>query len=143
MNTLVDCSKVYVAPSSFSTKDNQFYGVFAKDDIKTGAIVERGLMKRLSSNDNKEFDGMKNPYVFTWSDDTPNYTWAFASGCATFYNTNLEEQSNTNMIRNFNENKFEIIATKDIKKGDELTHTYKSLKWRTSFVELYAKLNQN
>ena len=141
MNKLVDCSRVYVDTSLLSTKDNEFYGVFANEDIKNGELVECGLMKRLSDNDNKIFDGMKNPYVFTWSDDNPNYTWAFASGCATFYNTNLEEHANTKIIRDFNKDKYDIIATRDIKRGEELTHTYKSLKWRTTFTELYDKLN--
>ena len=140
MNKLVDCSKVYVDTSLLSTKDNEFYGVFANEDIKNGELVECGLMRRLSDNDNKNFDGMKNPYVFTWSDDNPNYTWSFASGCATFYNTSLEENANTKIIRDFNKDKYDIIATKDIKKGEELTHTYKSLKWRTTFTELYDNL---
>ena len=73
---------------------------------------------------------MKNEYVFTWSDEIPNKTWAFASGCATFYNTAKPEDSNTKMKRMFDSDTFVITATRDIKKGEELTHTYKSLKWR-------------
>ena len=137
----VDCSKVEVYQSSFSTKSNIFDGAFAKADIKKGELVEKGLMRKLSDNENKIFDGMKNPYVFTWSDDIPNYTWAFSSGCAAFYNTNTEEKANTKMIRYFDENRFEIYAIKDIKKGDELTHKYKSLKWRTVFTDLNKRLN--
>ena len=138
----VDCSKVYVNTSSFSTKDNIFNGAFAKVDIKKGELVEKGLMHRLSDNNNKAFDGMKNPYVFTWSNDKPNYTWAFPSGCAAFYNTGLKTQTNTEMIRFYDENRFEIYATKDIKIGDELTHTYKSLEWRDVFNDLHTKLNK-
>ena len=37
------------------------------------------------------------------------------------------------MIRFFNEDRFEIYAVKDIKAGEELTHTYKSLQWRECF----------
>ena len=48
MNKLVDCSRVYVDTSLLSTKDNEFYGVFANEDIKNGELVECGLMKRLS-----------------------------------------------------------------------------------------------
>jgi hypothetical protein len=40
------------------------------------------------------------------------------------------------MSRFFEENRFEIHATKDIKKGEPLTHTYKSLKWRGCWDEL-------
>ena len=114
--TKVDCSKVYVNTSHFSTPDNKFDGAFANVDIKKGELVEKGIMRRLSDNTNKIFDGMKNPFVFTLSDDKPNYTWAFGSGCVTFYNSGLESQTNTHMIRFFDEDRFEIYATKNIKK---------------------------
>ena len=139
--TKVDCTKVYVDTSKFSTIENKFDGAFAKVDIKKGELIEKGLMRRISDNNNKSFDGMKNPYVFTWSDDKPNYTWAFPSGCAVFYNSGLESQTNTKMIRYFDEDRFEIYATKDIQAGDELTHTYKSLQWRDVFKNLYENLN--
>ena len=83
---------------------------------------------------------MENPYVFTWSDDIPNYTWAFGSGCSSFYNSALESNANTHMIRFFDEDRFEIYATKNIMEGEELTHTYKSLQWRDVFIPLYNEL---
>lgn len=138
----VDCSKVFVDTSKFSTPNNVFDGVFAKVMIKKGDLVEKGIMRRLSDNNNKAFDGMKNPFVFTWSDDKPNHTWAFASGCATFYNSGLESQTNTHMVRFFDEDRFEIRATKDIQAGEELTHTYKSLNWREAFIPLINKLTE-
>jgi len=138
----VDCSKVIVKESTFSTENNKIDGAFAKVDLKSGELIEKGLMRRLSGNDNKTFNGMNNPYVFTWSDNKPNYTWAFASGCASFYNTGLENQTNTKMIRYFNEDRFEIYANRDIIAGEELTHTYKSLQWRDVFVPLYNELIQ-
>tara|TARA_Y100000590_G_scaffold470766_1_gene669749 strand:- start:30712 stop:30999 length:288 start_codon:yes stop_codon:yes gene_type:complete len=85
-------------------------GAFAKFDFKEDDLIERGLVKRLD----KSFDGMNNPHVFTWSDDIPNKTWAFTSGCATFYNTS--KTPNTTMIRHFDEDKFEFYTCKDIKK---------------------------
>jgi len=137
----VDCSKVIVRESTFSTENNKIDGAFAKVDLKSGELIEKGLMRRLSGNDNKAFNGMNNPYVFTWSNNKPNYTWAFASGCASFYNTGLENQTNTKMIRYFNEDRFEIYANRDIIAGEELTHTYKSLQWRDVFAPLYNELN--
>ena len=65
--------------------------------------------------------------MFTWSDDIPNYTWATCSGASMFYNTGLEKDTNTEMKRYFKELRFEMIAKRDIKKDEELTHTYKSL----------------
>ena len=139
----VDCSKVFVDISTFSTNDNQFDGAFAKIDIKKGELIEKGIMRVLSDNNNKVFNGMDNPHVFTWSNDIPNYTWAMGSGCSTFYNSGLENQTNTNMVRFFDDNRFEIYATKDIKSGEELTHTYKSLSWRNVFSPLYNELIKN
>jgi hypothetical protein len=136
----VDCRNVYVSSSGFSTVDNVFDGAFAAVDIAEGQLVEKGIMRRLSDNNNRTFDGMNHSMVFTWSDDVPNYTWAFGSGCATFYNTGLDGECNTRMIRYFDEDRFEIFATKDIKAGDELTHTYKSLAWRTTFVPMHNEL---
>jgi len=140
--TKIDCSKVFVDISKYSTHDNQFNGAFAKVNIQKKELVEKGLMCRLSGDSNKEFDGMKNQFVFTWSNNKPNYTWAFPSGCATFYNSGLESQTNTRMVRIFDEDRFEIYATKDIKAGEELTHTYKSLEWRDAFAPLYNKLTK-
>ena len=132
----VDCSKVYVNTSTYSTEERIFDGAFAKVNIKKGELVEKGIMRRLSDNNNKLFDGMQNSYVFTWSDDIPNYTWAFASGCASFYNCESGKKANTKMVRYFEEDRFEIYAVRDIKENEELTHTYKSLKWRKVFEPL-------
>lgn len=40
------------------------------------------------------------------------------------------------MVRDFDNDTFEIFAADDIEEGDELLHTYISLKWRTCFAEL-------
>ena len=125
----VECSNVYV-----KHLENKGYSVFSKKNFKTGELIEKGLIKKLSDNENKIFDGMNNPYVFTWSNDIPNSTWGFGSGCSTFYNTSLN--SNTIMKRNFETNSYEIYASKYITENEELTHQYKSLKWRTCFKEL-------
>jgi len=123
----VDCAKVIVKDSPMGGD-----GAFAATDIKKGELVECGLVRRLPG-----LDGMNNPYVFTWSDDIPNDTWACGSGAATFYNT--ADDANTHMVRFFDEDRFEIFALRDIKKGEELTHTYKSKKWRTVFKDLADK----
>ena len=102
------------------------HSAYANVDIKKGELIEKGLARRV------ETDGHKNPYVFTWSDDRK--TWAFGSGCATFYNTS--RNPNTIMTRYFDEDRFEIHAKQDIKKDTELTHTYRSLEWREAFEDL-------
>ena len=54
----VNCSKVYVDDSKYGN------GVFAKQDIKKGEIIETGIMTLLVN-----VDGNENPHVFTWSDE--------------------------------------------------------------------------
>ena len=65
---LVNCSKVYVSKSQYGL------GVFARNPIKSGEVIETGLMIRLVN-----VDGNENPHLFTWSDD--RLTWASGSGC--------------------------------------------------------------
>lgn len=123
---MVSCENVIVHKSTIG----DFLGAFAGKDFKKGEYVEIGVMRRLDN-----FDGMSNPYVFTWSDEIPNTTWAMASGCATFYNTG-KETANCEMLRHFNTDTYEIVALRDIKKGEELFHCYKSLEWRSCFNDI-------
>ena len=125
----IECNNVCVKTS---TIDKQSDGAFAKIDFKKGQLVEKGIVRRMDV----DFDGMNNPYVFTWSDDIPNNTWAWASGCMPYYNSALDDHANTRMVRHFDENRFEVFATRDITKGEELMHRYKSLDWRTAFRSL-------
>lgn len=126
MSKLIDCSKVIVKDSN----TDKGVGAYASCDIKLGDIVEYGLMRRVDT------DGNQNPYLFTWSDDRT--IWAYASGCATFYNTS--KKPNVKMDRYFDEDRFVITALQDINEGDELMHTYRSLQWRECFQELNDKL---
>ena len=123
--SLVDCSKVIV-----KNTNTMGLGAFANENIKRGDLIEKGFIRRINS------DGHKSPYLFSWSEDRT--LWAFASGCATFYNTSLDP--NTRFVRNYITDTFEIYAQIDIKVGEELTHKYKSLEWRECFQELNKTL---
>ena len=123
--SLVDCSKVIV-----KNTNTMGLGAFANQNIKRDDLIEKGVVRRIDS------DGHKSPYLFTWSEDRT--VWAFASGCATFYNTSLDP--NTRFVRNYITDTFEIYAIRDIKVGEELTHKYKSLEWRECFQELNKTL---
>jgi len=123
--SLVDCSKVIV-----KNTNTMGLGAFANQNIKRDDLIEKGVVRRIDS------DGHKSPYLFTWSEDRT--VWAFASGCATFYNTSLDP--NTRFVRNYITDTFEIYAIRDIKVGEELTHKYKSLEWRECFQELNETL---
>ena len=123
--SLIDCSKVIV-----KNTNTMGLGAFANQNIKRGDLIEKGVVKRIDS------DGHKSPYLFSWSEDRT--VWAFASGCATFYNTSLDP--NTRFVRNYITDTFKIYAQRDIKVGEELTHKYKSLEWRECFQELNKTL---
>jgi len=123
--SLVDCSKVIV-----KNTNTMGLGAFINQNIKRGDLIEKGIVRRIDT------DGHKSPYLFTWSEDRT--VWAFASGCATFYNTSLDP--NTRFVRNYITDTFKIYAQRDIKVGEELTHKYKSLEWRECFQELNKTL---
>ena len=123
--SLVDCSKVIV-----KNTNTMGLGAFINQNIKRGDLIEKGVVRRIDS------DGHKSPYLFSWSEDRT--VWAFASGCATFYNTSLDP--NTRFVRNYITDTFKIYAQRDIKVGEELTHKYKSLEWRECFQELNKTL---
>lgn len=132
-DTKIECSKVYVKKSSFSNEETgEFDGAFAAVDFKEGDLIETGIVRRLPDG----FDGNTCPYIFTWSEERPNKTWAMASGCAPYYNTCKEGTSNTKMVRDFKNDTFKIFAVRDIPADEELLHTYISLKWRTCFADL-------
>ena len=95
--------------------------------IKEGEMVEYGLARKLT-----DINGHQNQYIFTWSEDRT--VWALCSGAATFYNTS--SNPNCRFVRYFDEDRFEIFALRDIAEGEELTHQYRSLRWRECFQEL-------
>uniref|UniRef100_A0A6C0L003 SET domain-containing protein n=1 Tax=viral metagenome TaxID=1070528 RepID=A0A6C0L003_9ZZZZ len=123
--SFVDCSKVDVLKT-----EKKGMGAFANQAIQKDTLIEKGVMRRILC------EGNKNPYLFTWSENRD--VWAFASGCATFYNTSI--QPNCKVVRDFENDIFEIYALSDIQKGEELTHKYKSLEWRECFKELHNEI---
>ncbi len=133
----IECSKVFVKKSN-SISDNYNLGAFANTFIKKNELIEKGIAVVLPEG----FNGEENVHVFTWSENIPNKTWAMLSGCITFYNTSIQTP-NVKVIRDYDNNEFQVIAIKDIMEGEELFHTYKSIKWRKSFKELYTFLQNN
>ncbi len=119
---LVNCSKVYVDNSQYG------YGVFAKNHIQKGEIIETGLMMKIFN-----VDGNENPHLFTWSDD--RQTWAAGSGCLPFYNHTFHEP-NIKKIGNLDKNTMVVVALCDIKAGEELFSKYYSASWRKCFSDL-------
>jgi len=119
---LVNCSKVYVGDSQYGR------GVFAKQDLAKGEIIETGLMIRLVN-----VDGNENPHVFTWSDDRK--TWATGSGCLPFYN-HTSGEPNMKKCGDLVNDTMVVVALRDIKAGEELVSQYYSASWRKCFSDL-------
>lgn len=119
---LVNCSKVYVSKSQYGL------GVFARNPIKAGEIIETGLMVRLIN-----VDGNENPHLFTWSDD--RQVWASGSGCLPYYN-HTSGEPNMKKIGNLPTDTMIVVALRDIEKDEELVSQYYSASWRKCFTDL-------
>ena len=118
----VDCSKVYIKESHVGDGD----GAFAKVDLSENEIIETGIVRVIP------IDGHTCPYVFTWSENFDKF--ALGSGCSTFYNTS--NNPNCKMVRDFENFSFQIIALRNIKKDEELTHLYQGINHRNCFKNL-------
>ena len=119
---MVDCSNVYVTTSTVCDG----LGAFSKIEFQVDDVIETGISLILNNT-----NGHENPHVFTWSDTIPNTSWAMTSGCATFYNSS--NSPNVKMLRDFTNNTYKFVALRNIKKDEELLHTYKSIRWRKCF----------
>lgn len=119
---LVNCSKVYVSKTVYGL------GVFAHNHIKSGEIIETGLMYRLVN-----VDGNENPHLFTWSDDRK--TWAAGSGCLPYYN-HTSGEPNMKKIGDLPNDTMVVVALKDIERDEELFSQYYSASWRKCFSDL-------
>jgi len=130
---LVDFDQVYVQEDKYGGA-----GVFARCDIKKGALVEKGIVRECKVQG-------ESPFVFTWSEGEPR-KWAAGSGASIFYN--MSANPNTHMTRQFDKHTFQMHALRDIKKDEELTHVYISATWRKCFEKLkpmaekYIKKNE-
>ena len=111
-NNLVNCSNVYVTSSTVYDG----FGAFAKKQFKKGELIETGIARILTN-----CNGHENAHVFTWSNELPNKTWAFLSGCATFYNSS--HTPNVVVLMDFINNTFTIYAIRDLDENEELFHT--------------------
>lgn len=110
------------------------FGVFAKEDIAKGSIIEYGLMNEVS-----KLNGDIVPYVFTWNaggqrftDGTPN-RWCTGAGNSMFYNS--DDPPNCRMYRFYDHLRYLIVAREDIREGEEVMHLYASSSWRKCFVQ--------
>jgi hypothetical protein len=106
-------------------KESEFgLGCFANRDIAKDEVVETGVMTPMPGVDGNEHERM-----FTWSDDRKLF--AVGSGCLPFYNHSNEP--NIVKVGNLKTNRMEVIALRDIAKGEEMRNRYMSSTWRACF----------
>jgi|APGre2960657404_1045060.scaffolds.fasta_scaffold98537_1 SET domain-containing protein len=106
--------KVFVQPSSIHG-----LGVFAAQDITSGEIIEKAPILKL---DIQEKDALLADYRFWWEQDGKRIYYVLALGYGSLYNHSSNPSGYfTNNIEDYT---IDFIATKDIKKGEEILVDY-------------------
>lgn len=117
MNLFVN-SKIEVRNSEISGR-----GVFAKEDIKSGEILEEChhvlLMERFSKQ-----DAALKPYIFSW----PKGSWSGKHASSIVLGTgsvyNHRDDNNADWLTDQERNVYSFYAIKDIKKDEEIFTNY-------------------
>jgi SET domain-containing protein len=110
-------------------KNKYGYGVYAGKNFSIGDIIEYAPVYRLTN-----CDGNENPHFFTWGHDNKGPIWVAATGFFPFYNHSYDPNVETK--RDYEKDIMTMVATKKIKKNDELCHQYRSAAWRKVFQDL-------
>lgn len=121
---MIDCSQVVARRDAYGGA-----GAFATRAFKKGDLIERGLVRVLPVS------GHESSYVFTWKQGEET-VYATGSGTSVLYNASLDGGENTSVERFYEEQRFNIFASKDIEKDEELTHLYHGIDWRECFKPL-------
>tara|TARA_R100001369_G_scaffold91230_1_gene132059 strand:- start:51 stop:413 length:363 start_codon:yes stop_codon:yes gene_type:complete len=117
---LVNCDKIEVKKCDIGI------GVFAREDILEGDVIEIGVMTPLI-----KVDGNENPHLHYWGHDKK--TWAASSGCLAFYNHN--DDPDAKKCGDLKNNTIVVYALRHIKKGSEIRTKYMSKSWRKCFQD--------
>lgn len=120
MKKVVSSEKIYVKKSGIR---NAGRGVYAKDNIKKGEIIERAPFIEVPKEDTSNLkESILVTYFFYFGRNKNRI--ALALGFGSLYNHSYEP----NMIYRIKAEKkiIEFIALKDIKKGEEITFNYKN-----------------
>ena len=93
-------------------------GVFAEEDIKKGALIEKAPLLLMSM---KEFDLIKRTKLYYYFFEYTNNHFAITLGYGSLYNHSYTP--NARYYYNYNK-ELEIYAIKNIKKGEEIFFNY-------------------
>jgi hypothetical protein len=104
-------------------------GVFAKEDIKQGEVIEECHFMSLSPpmyNRIKRWPIIRYVFHYPKGLEGEELAWPFGNGC--IYNSSSNPNADWNT--DINNRLFVFIAIKDIKKGEEIYTNYEqSIKW--------------
>jgi len=118
----IEQSKCYVGQSTISG-----YGVFAKEDIKTGDMIEECPVVILDGSHSNNKDWVLNRYAFTWNCSCDICTKNGQSMCVPMGNGmlyNHSDEPNAYYVQDSFFRLFRFYAFKDIKKDEEITWYY-------------------
>lgn len=122
VKTKLEDSKCYVAKSEISG-----YGVFAKEDIKAGDVIEECPVVILDGTHTSNKDWVLNRYAFTWGCScnvclTNGQSMCIPMGNGMIYNHS--DEPNAYYIQDNFYRIFRFYAFRDIKKDEEITWYY-------------------
>ncbi|MCH2185410.1 hypothetical protein MK280_06010 [Myxococcota bacterium] len=125
-NDRVNTQKVRCGPSTIVPGE---LGVFARQNLKKGEVIEWGVATLIPG-----IDVRSNDHLFTW-DSLKKDTAATVSGCGLYYNT-LGDASNARCVPYHAEKRFEVYALREIRSGEELTFRYDSMNYREGMAKV-------
>ncbi|HVT00745.1 MAG TPA: SET domain-containing protein-lysine N-methyltransferase [Patescibacteria group bacterium] len=118
MNKILSPNKIYVAPSDIAKSER---GVFARDDIKKGELIEICPIIELSEHDTSEInDNILITYLYYFGKKKEQA--AVALGFGSIYN-HTRKPNATYEIKE-KEGVIEFTAIENIKKDEEITVNY-------------------
>ena len=101
-------------------------GVFARRRISRGEVIERAPVVPVSKNNMPE-EGPPDGYVLEWRDDVEGEEYALVLGYVMLYNHG--KNPNIHLDSDFDNETIEVIASRDIEAGEELTWNYNCELW--------------
>ena len=116
-NTLIKNENIEIRRS-----DKNGYGVFAKEDIKEGTILEECRLLFLPPEIRIE---SIDRYIFPWDPDDPMKAYALPTGFGCLYNSSNGSAESVRTVVDEDDHICVYIANQNIEKDEELTMDYK------------------
>ena len=116
------------------------YGVFAKEDIKEGTILEECRLIFIPFDHKVETLGR---YLWHWDSNDPMRYCALPIGYGSLYNSSEDEEPSVRVEADEEEQILVYIANKSLKKNEELTMKYKFYKDYKYYTTIEPQKSEN